>query len=837
MSKSAAMELLEEIERTVVLGREFSNVLEDACGVSDQDEFDFLRFLVDCIVRGDYVSVFTDDRTKRLLRVSSYSSCLCEILEKCNNYVDGGRRTRQLTVLLVGVAALKLFVQCNWTGPAVEVVNDIFPNSESDECQRACLKALEICGEPPYHLIEQAPFLIIAEALLVRCNEMLHSCWSADWWAWRCTYVHQLVMLDRSQELYNEICDRIAKVEKNLPSPDEGDEQRKLRMVYCTEAALSYVHYFEVRNSRSYLDAAKSVSNVEFQLTGALGKRTYHQENELPQLLLEVRHKENGDVATSSLKRANYFPKNAPLKDDTVMNEIKFSASTAADVSLTPEEGCLLLAVCILSKSISAPDALRDEEVMAYIERVLSVPCSWSVQFSALFQRCRLERKSSRRVERSMTQLQCLVDAVKSPEPSASARQELFFSVAMPSIWEVEKELGNLFCALGATKSALDVFIKYELWEDVINCYTKIGRRDRAENVVRKLLEEEESAHLYCLLGDATQDPEHYTKAWEISGHTSARAQRSLGLFYYNKKEFQEAIPYLEKSSELNGIQMNVWFALGYSAMQVENYALSVKAYKRVVNLDPESFEAWNNMASAYIHMGDKQKAWKVLQEALKCSYDNWRVWENYLLVCMDVGAFEECITSWHRLIDIKGKHSDGKVARLLVKVVAEGIPDIYGKPGTHLKSKLLALFGRVTSGVTNDADIWHSYGSLYQLSSEDSSTTVEDTERMLQFFQKSFRCHNQKSNWEKEVAACREHLIRSKDLLDIYISATKHLNDRARKHQLLSSARITVKGTLSIVENYKVNYTSEILDELTPAINTLAVKLEEIASLINSLG
>lgn len=836
MSKPAAMGLLQNIEWTIILGRALSSELEDACNAPEQDEF--LRFLVNCIVGGDYVSVFADDRTKMLLRVSSCCSCLDELIEKCKHYVEAGRHVQQLCVLFVGVAALKLFVQCNWTGPAVEVVNDIFPNSESDECHRACLKALEVCGETPYHLIEQAPFLVIANALLVHCNEVLRGCCSVDWWAWRCAYVHQLIMLDRSQELYATICDRIAMVEKNLPCADEGGEQRKLKMLFCIEASLSYVHYSEVRNSRHYLDSAKSASNVEFQLTGALGKRTYHQENELPQLLLEVSHKGGGDTGTASAESVNHlFPKNAPLKDDTVMNGIKFSGNTAADVCLTPEEGCLLLAVCILNKSISAPDALRDEEVMAYIERVLSVPCSWSVQFSALFQRCKLERNNSRRVERSMTQLQCLVDAVKSPKPSAAVRLELFFSVAMPAIWEVEKELGNIFFALGATKSALDVFIKYELWEDVINCYTKIGRRDRAEKVVRKLLEEEETAHLYCLLGDATQDPEHYTKAWEISGHTSARAQRSLGLFYYNKKDFQEAIPFLEKSSELNGIQMNVWFALGYSAMQVGNYALSVKAYKRVVNLDPESFEAWNNMASAYIHMGDKHKAWKVLQEALKCSYDNWRVWENYLLVCMDVGAFEECITSWHRLIDIKGKHSDGKVARLLVKVVAEGIPDINGKPGTHLKSRLLELFGRVTSGVTNDADIWYSYGSLYQLSSEDSVRTVEDTERMLQFFQRSFRCHNQKPNWEKEVAACREHLIRSKDLLDIYISATKCLSDNARKHQLLSSARITVKGTLSIVQNYKVYYSPEIIDELTPAMDSLAAKLEEVASLINSLG
>uniref|UniRef100_G3MT17 Uncharacterized protein n=1 Tax=Amblyomma maculatum TaxID=34609 RepID=G3MT17_AMBMU len=691
-------------------------------------------------------------------------------------------------------------------------------------------------GEPSYHLIEQPAMLVIAKAILVQCREALQSCWTADWWSWRCTYIHQLVMLDRSYELYNEICQRIADVECQLPSNVSVDEKRKLAMMFYIEAAVSYVHYCEVKNSRSYLEKAKNISNLEFRLTGALGKRTYHQEIDLPQLLLEVRHKSGLDgVSTSLLTEPNHFPRNVALKDDTVMNEIKFSADAPTEVFLAPEESCLLLSACILSKSISAPDALRDEEIMAYLEQVLSVPSAWSVQFSALFQRCRLECKSTRRVERSMTQLQCLVDAVKSPEPSVAIRQVLYFSAAKPSIWEVENSWEPVLCT-GCNEECTGCFVKYELWEDVISCYTKIGHRDRAEQIVRKLLEKEETAHLYCLLGDATQNPEHYTKAWELSGHSSARAQRSLGLFYYNKKEFHKAIPFLEKSAELNGVQLNVWFALGYSAMQVESYALSVKAYKRVVALDPESLEAWNNMASAYIHMGDKPKAWRVLQEALKCSYDNWRVWENYLLVCMDVGAFDECINSWHRLIDIKGKHSDGKIAKLLVRVVAEGIPDIHGQPGSYLKPKLLELFGRVTSGVTNDADIWYSYGSLYQLSSEDPSTTVEDIERMLQFFQRSFRCHNQKQSWEKDVITCREHLVRSRNLLDIYVSATKSLRDPVRKRQLLSSARITVNGALSIVQNYKVNYTHQILEELTPAIDSLVTKVEEVTSLVNSM-
>ncbi len=31
----------------------------------------------------------------------------------------------------------------------------------------------------------------------------------------------------------------------------------------------------------------------------------------------------------------------------------------------------------------------------------------------------------------------------------------------------------------------------------------------------------------------------------------------------------------------------------------------------------------------------DRDKAHKVFVEAIKCNYDNWKVWENFLWVCL----------------------------------------------------------------------------------------------------------------------------------------------------------------------------------------------------------
>lgn len=40
-------------------------------------------------------------------------------------------------------------------------------------------------------------------------------------------------------------------------------------------------------------------------------------------------------------------------------------------------------------------------------------------------------------------------------------------------------------------------------------------------------------------------------------------------------------------------------------------------------------------MAAAYIKNNQKDKAYTVLQEALKHDYENWKIWENYLWVIM----------------------------------------------------------------------------------------------------------------------------------------------------------------------------------------------------------
>jgi hypothetical protein len=57
--------------------------------------------------------------------------------------------------------------------------------------------------------------------------------------------------------------------------------------------------------------------------------------------------------------------------------------------------------------------------------------------------------------------------------------------------------------------------------------------RFQAEILIREQLELGESASLYCYLGEVTEQPEYYEKAWALSGERSGRAQRLLARHYF----------------------------------------------------------------------------------------------------------------------------------------------------------------------------------------------------------------------------------------------------------------------------------------------------------------
>ena len=84
-----------------------------------------------------------------------------------------------------------------------------------------------------------------------------------------------------------------------------------------------------------------------------------------------------------------------------------------------------------------------------------------------------------------MMQLQELSDTLARNESSAQQRMRLFYVSGLPMEWQLGGHLADVFYSLGAVNSALDIYLKLEMWEKVIFCYQQLEMKHRVITIKR----------------------------------------------------------------------------------------------------------------------------------------------------------------------------------------------------------------------------------------------------------------------------------------------------------------------------------------------------------------
>ncbi|GAA6061372.1 hypothetical protein JCM10212_005826 [Sporobolomyces blumeae] len=574
--------------------------------------------------------------------------------------------------------------------------------------------------------------------------------------------------------------------------------------MFATLLSRSSPHSTAQKEASTLARAAAQEAGLEWELTGRMGKRTKFQVDEKVQLVVLARDRTSdkgkgkaveGEAAQVEGAGADSakVPENLALNDDTLLERTAFVPNTDASTSTGPETDLssidpseqpkispfsqsvlLSLALATLPAPTSlmnlSADVLSTSQVSSFVQRVLLDSQNWSVHSMALLLRCRAEAGRSRTVERGVLQMQALVDQLKDgsptetsaissavkPEDMAEARDRLaqFHSLALPPAWEMEKELAVRYMSLGIVKSALEIFTRLEMWEEVARCWMTLERPDRGVEIIRDLLEggktesdvvmnerkgegarvfrggEKREAKLWCTLGELEREPKHYERAWEVSGHSSSRAQRSLGAVYYSLNEFDKARTALRLALAINPLFPRTWFMLGCCEMRLEDWAGAQESFGRAVGLENDDAQSWSNLASCHLRRGEvegdadededlddvdegldstgtraagradavesedqvaariklpfsrKRAAFQCLRQSIKYSYDSWRMWYNYMVVAVDVGEMSEACRSLDRIVGMRiGKDGeaavDFEVLDRLVEAVVRGQEDV----------------------------------------------------------------------------------------------------------------------------------------------------------------
>ncbi|KAL1964389.1 hypothetical protein VTN77DRAFT_6947 [Rasamsonia byssochlamydoides] len=610
-----------------------------------------------------------------------------------------GRLRSQL--LHIGLAALFSFLQSNVTGPPLgfspaEIVIPSTLRKHVSTVRKKMIRELSVDGEAAYQLTPNVELFCVAKAVLVDADVLIvnGAPLAARTSRLRVNFLHQKMLSEVTGTLQKTIYDDLDELAKSLLGQGRASTGEE-RARFLLERGTIHTHHGFDAKARADLEQAAAETGFEYALTGKLGKRTKFQERDISQLVVLAKSAdgETGSsekTAEATQAQAQSKPKTLDLNDDTLLESIAFAKENVAEKSMTvqdesslsptlasidpsnqpklsPLDSANLLAIASAITNTSPDHGLTREETLPYATRVIEGGSpNWQIYTQALLVRSRIEGYRSRTVERSVLQMQALVDQViadtasadtavggndtaitdaasgqepttflprpeKSESASAAERLEYIWTLNFSTRWSLEAELASRWVNLGGLRTALEIYERLQMWAEVALCYAATEREDKAKSVVRRQLyersnpdEDDENAkfdgpelsplpadapRLFCILGDIDKDASMYERAWEVSNQRYARAQRSLARLYLAEKPpaFDKAEDAYRKSLKINPLNHGAWFALGCIQLNLERWDDAVESFTRTVQLEDSDAEAWSNLAAALLRVSSSR--------------------------------------------------------------------------------------------------------------------------------------------------------------------------------------------------------------------------------------
>lgn len=368
-------------------------------------------------------------------------------------------KQRDFKLLLLGVASLNLFVQCNWAG---------IPAPIRDRSRSSV--SLHVDGEDARNC--DHPHLLLL-ARVVFSQSIARS--SASWWTFRCLWAHHSMLSVHTQTLQAALTDVTAQVQSDLhhlfaaagfSSPDEPPANenkdvppvladvvdtpgqrltRELLINLLIELASMNLEFWRQENAKELLDRAIRIEQLWVKLSGVKGLRTKFQQEEKTLAIVLVK---SAHPFTGTAGPKEHLPKDLVLDDEVLLETPTLSDShLEKPVALPLIEQRLLYG---LSEHVRRTHPFKDEitrlELSAFMTRILmdlpNTPRSFGLQMVTLMRRSFIEIDDTHLNMRSLQQLEELVTALAPSDVSnnfARLRMEgyslfsrSFFFLALP---------------------------------------------------------------------------------------------------------------------------------------------------------------------------------------------------------------------------------------------------------------------------------------------------------------------------------------------------------------------------------------------------------------------
>lgn len=239
-------------------------------------------------------------------------------------------------LLWLAISALQAFVQENFVGPPLGDNDDEFSElswhtTVKTVGNESIRNYLISDGEEINTNVKYPELLAIAKYCLSHLNSDSDSesnpadRFVCQQWLVRCLGVHQLILNENTDTLFNEINELSESLVTSLNATDAVDVDSKV--ICLLELTAWQLHYKRVNSAKEKLQMAQQMLDVNITIEGKMGVRTKYQQKPVPQLMLRV-DSPNGDVVDIPPIESPVAPVKLPLllqlDDDTRLEKIQF---------------------------------------------------------------------------------------------------------------------------------------------------------------------------------------------------------------------------------------------------------------------------------------------------------------------------------------------------------------------------------------------------------------------------------------------------------------------------------------------------------------------------------
>ena len=542
---------------------------------------------------------------------------------------------------------------------------------------------------------------------------------------------------------------------------EKSDISNNIKGELLIEKSFNYLRYYNYKKCTTTIEEAKKELNLDISLTGKYGKKTKYQTFSNPILVVDVKNKETNNINTNINNNTNNISLDT-VRNDNPLLERPFLVDPEEEKKysnqiITINDQMYLCALLnYLYKGLPDEDINR-EIILSYSEKGLKTSFDWLVYSKLLLHRSLAESKSTKKIERSLLQIETLCNQFQDRDPIPYTRFHKSSIIDYPPIFSLKKLYAESYMAYGAFRTAYSIFMELFMYEDAIKCLYASNDRENAEKLAKEVISKHPEPGVYCILGELENNKDLFFKALEISNNKYPRAYRCLGKYYYSvEKNYSKAKEYYEKAMSINPSFPSIWFSLGMIYIQEKNFNKALICFSKILSNDESNGEVWGNMGVCFIQLNKFKEAEKCLEQGYFKSKGSWRMLDNLIYVCVENKNLSKILFAMNEYY--LNDQSD-KVKNTYFLIATKFYLENYKKYTEHdreyLKNKIYGLFEKFGEVDGLRPEIWDLYANFFQelgLNKKDVNEIIKGYKFLVELRIKEIRTIMVKNlEWEKD--------------------------------------------------------------------------------------